>query len=81
MVRLDGVDDRGRLAVAAREVGADDGMGTLDLVVDGLAEVVEQARTLSEAGVDAELGGHDGAELGDLDGVLEDVLAERGAVA
>ena len=48
---------------------------TLDLVVDGLAEVVQQAGALRELDVDAELGGHDAGEVADLERVLEHVLA------
>ncbi len=81
MVRLDGVDDLRALAVATGEVGADDGVRALDLVVDRFAEVVQKAGALGRGLVEAELGGHDAAERGDLDGVREDVLAEGGAVA
>ena len=37
---LDGVDDLGALAEATGQIGADDGVAALDLVIDGLAEVV-----------------------------------------
>ena len=73
--------DVGTLAIAAGEVGADDGVRALDLVVDGLAEVVKEAGPLGCDLVDAELGGHDAAERGDLRGVGQDVLSERGAIA
>ena len=63
VVRLDGVDDRLGLVHPAGEVGADDGVRALDLVVDGLAEVVQQAGALGELHVDAELGGHDAGEV------------------
>ena len=69
------------LAVAAGEVGADDRVRALDLVVDGLAEVVQEAGALGGRLVEAKLGGHDAAEGGHLDGVREHVLAEGGAVA
>ena len=80
VVRLDAVHDRLRLVHAPREVGADDRVRTLDLVVDRLAEVVEQAGALRELDVDAELGGHDAGEVADLERVLEHVLAVAGAV-
>ena len=80
MVCLDGVHDLGALAVATGEVGATDGMRALDLVVDSLANVVEKAGTLGGSGIQAQLGGHDSAERGNLYGVREDVLAEGGAV-
>ncbi len=50
VVRLDGVDDLGALAVATCEVGADDGMRALDLVVDGLAEVMQKTGALGGRG-------------------------------
>ena len=81
VVRLDGVDDLGALAVATGEVGTDDGVRALNLVVDGLADVVEQAGTLGGRRVEPELGGHDAAELGHLARVLEHVLTEGGAIA
>ena len=81
VVRLDRVDDLGALAVAAGEVGADHGVRALDLVVDGLADVVKEAGALGRGLVEAQLGGHDAAERGHLDGVREHVLTEGGAIA
>ena len=46
MMGLDGVDDFGLLAETAGRIGADHGMGAFDFMVDGLAEVVQQAGTL-----------------------------------
>ena len=56
---LDSVDDLGALAEATGQIGADDGVAALDLVVDGLAEVVQKAGSLDGNGVEPELGGHD----------------------
>ena len=56
-------------------------MAALDLVIDGLADVVEQAAAPGQGAVQAEFIGHDLAEEGDLHAVLEDVLAVAGAVA
>ena len=52
----------------------------VDLVVDGLADVVQQAGALGDLGVGAKFGGHDAGEMSDLDGVVEDVLAVARAV-
>ena len=56
-------------------------MRTLDLVVDCLAQVMEKAGALGGSLVQTKLRGHDATEGGDLDGVLQDVLAEGGAIA
>ena len=55
-------------------------MRAVDLVVDRLADVVQQAGALGDLDVGAELGGHDAGEVRDLDGVVEHVLAVAGAV-
>ena len=81
MVRLDGVHDLGSLAEAAGQVGADDGVAALHLVVDRLAQVVQQAGALRRDGVQTQLGGHDAGEVGHLQRVVQHVLAVRGAVA
>ena len=59
---------------------ADRGVGPLDLVVDGLADVVEQAAHLGDLDVRAQLGGDDRGEAAGLDGVVQHVLAVAGAV-
>ena len=76
VVRLDGVHD----ALATRgtcvpSCGRDLAVRAVDLVVDRLADVVQQAGALGDLDVGAELGGHDAGEVGDLDGVVQDVLA------
>ena len=55
-------------------------MGALDLVVDRLADVVQQPGPLGLFDVEAQLCGHDAAEEGNLQGVLQYVLAVAGAV-
>ena len=80
VVGLDGVDDMGLFAVAPGQVGADDGVGTLHLVVHGLADIVQEAGAAGVLGVDAQLAGHDAAEEGHLQGVLQHVLGVGGAV-
>ena len=71
---LDAVDDRVALAVLARDVDADRDMAALDLMVDGLADVVQQAGALGHLHVGAELGGHVAGEVGDLQRVAQHVL-------
>ena len=56
-------------------------MRTLDLMVDGFADVMQQAAALREHDVAAELGRHRAREMRDLDGVVEHVLAVRRAIA
>ena len=79
MVADDAVDDRLREAVALQQLAADDGVRSLDLVVDRLADVVEQAGALHRLLVVAGLRGEHAGDLRDLDRMSEDVLAERRA--
>jgi hypothetical protein len=65
--------------VALGDLGADLGVRSFDLVVDGLADVVEQAAHLGGLDVGAELGGDDRGQPAGLDGVDEHVLAVAGA--
>ena len=55
-------------------------MGALHLVVDGLAQVVEQSGPLGLGHVGADLGRQQAGDVGDLDGVVEHVLSVAGAV-
>ena len=80
MVGLDGVDNLRTLAVSAGELSADNRVRALDLMVNGLAKVVEKAGALSGSLVKTELGSHNPAKSGNLDRVGKDVLTERGAV-
>ena len=80
VVGLDGVQDLGGFLVLAGDVHADGDVAALDLVVDALAEVVQQAGALGGGDVHAELGGQETSDVGDLDGVVEDVLPVAGAV-
>ena len=50
-------------------------------MIDGFAEVVKEACSLCRHGVEAELGGHHAAKVGDFEGVVENVLAVGGAIA
>ena len=54
---------------------ADRGVRPLDLVVDGLADVVEQAAHLGDLDVGSDLGRDDRRQAARLDDVVEDVLA------
>ena len=64
VVGLDGVDDLFGLLVLAGKVHADGHMAALDLVVDGLAEVVQQAGALGQGNVHAELSGQQARRSG-----------------
>ena len=76
VVRGDRVDDLGRAGCGAAAIcRADGGVRALDLVVDGLADVVEQAAHLGDLDVGADLGGDDRGQVAGLDDVLEHVLA------
>ena len=81
VVSLNSVNDNGLLAIATGELGADNGMRTLDVMVDSLAKIVQQAGALGGHNVQAKLGSHHAAQVGNLEGVLEHVLTKRGAVA
>ena len=81
MVSLDSVDDNGLLAITTGELGADDGMRALDVVVNCLAQVVKQTGALGGHNVQAKLGSHHAAQIRDLEGMLKHVLTKRGTVA
>ncbi len=55
VVGVDAVDDRRVHAEAAGDVGADEGVSAFDVVVDRLADVVEQAAAAAHADVGADL--------------------------
>ena len=50
-------------------------------MVDSLAKIVQQAGALGSHNVQAKLGSHHAAQVGNLEGMLEHVLTKRGAVA
>ena len=70
----------GCFTIFTGQFGADDGMGTFDLVVNGLAQVMQETGTFGLLDVDTEFGSHDAAEKCHLQGVLIDILAVGGAV-
>ncbi len=80
VVRLDGVDNGLRFLVLSCDVDADGDVAALDLMVDGLAEVVQEACALGRS-IDAPSSAAiRPGEVGDLDGVVEHILAVTGAV-
>ena len=81
MVGPDRVYHRRGKPVALDEVRTDDGVRPLDLVVDRLADVVQEARQLGDPDVGPDLGRHYGRQVGDLFGVVEDLLSVGGAEA
>ena len=81
VMRLDGVNDRRGFLVLLGKVYADLDMAALDLVVDRLADVMQQACAARLNRVETQLARHHAGDVRDLDGVLQDVLAVAGAVA
>ena len=61
----------------AAQLRADLGVRALVLVIDGLADVVEQTGAARELDVGAELGGDEAREVADLDRVQQHVLRVR----
>src|SRR5437588_4246026 len=73
----DAIDDRLGETVAFEELAPDHRVRPLDLVVDRLADVVEQTRALHRLRVVAGLRGENPRDVRDLDRVTQDVLAVR----
>ena len=80
MVRHDAVHNLVALVELLGQFRTNGDMRALDLVVNGLADVVQETRALGKLHVGAQLGGHDARQVGHLDGVLKHVLAVAGAV-
>jgi hypothetical protein len=80
VVGTDGVAHIGLLAVLLGQLHAQDGVRQLGFLVGHLADVVQQAGALGGFGIQAQFGGHDGAEVGHLAAVLQQVLAVGAAV-
>ena len=87
MASLDGellplqlADDVGLLLIFLGELGAIERVGQVGLLVGHLADIVEQSGTLGLLRVETQLGGHDGAQVGRLAGVLQQVLSVGGAI-
>ncbi len=79
VVRADDVQDDGVLAHLPGDVHPDLRVSSLHLRVHRLADVVQQPAALGVLGVYPQLGGYARAEVRDLNGMLEDVLAEARA--
>ena len=80
MVGLDGVDDLRVLAVFFADVDADLHVASLDLVVKGLADVMQQAGTAGQLNVDTQFASHQAGQPGNFQRVAQHVLAVTGAV-
>lgn len=80
-MRRDAVDDLGGLVVALGHFNAQLDVRAFHLVIDGLADVVEQTRALGELHIRAQLRRHQTGQMADLDAVLEHVLAVARAIA
>jgi hypothetical protein len=76
-MRCDGLRDLRRLAVALDERSSDLGVRAFLLVIECLADVVQQARATRELHVRPELGRDEAREVPDLDGVQQHVLRVR----
>ena len=58
MVRFDSVDDRFALFILLADIDADRDVAALDLVVDGLADIVQETGALCGVDVNAQLCGN-----------------------
>ena len=76
MVRGDGMDDVLALVVLFGDIGANEGMGPFDFMVDGLADIMQQTGALGLFDIHAQFRGHHAAQGRDLQGVLQHVLGE-----
>ena len=80
MVGADGVADLGLFLVLLGELHAQDGVREFRILFGDLADIVEEAGAFGHLDVEAEFGGHDGADVRHFAGVLQEVLAVGGAV-
>ena len=69
------------LFVLLGQFHTEDGMRYLRVGLGHLADVVQQAGTLGGNGIEAKLACHDTAKVGNLERVVQDVLAIRRAIA
>ena len=75
------MDDRLGFLVLLGKVYTDLNVAALNLVVDGLADIMQQACAACRNRIEAEFAGHHAGNVCHLDGVLQDVLTITGAVA
>ena len=80
VVSTDSVADVRLLLVLLGQLGAIECVWQFGLLIGHLANVVEQTCALRLLGIQAQLTGHHGAEVGRLAGVLQQILAVAGAV-
>ncbi len=80
MVGLDGVDNDRIFLVLPGQVRAQLDVAALHLVVDGLAQIMQQSRPLGHGHVHTQFRGNEPGNVGHLDGVVQNVLAIGGAV-
>ena len=50
-------------------------MGAFALMVEGLADIMQQSRALRKRHIESQLAGHQACQMGDLDGMLEYILS------
>ena len=74
------MDDLRVLAVLFADVNADLDMAALDLMVKGLADVMQQTCAACQLDIDAQFAGHQTGQPCHLERVAQDILAEAGAV-
>ena len=79
MVRLNGVNNGGVLLVLAGNLHTDLDVAAFDLVIQSLADVMQQTRAAGLGHVHAHLAGQQTGEIGNLQRVVQYVLAEAGA--
>ena len=80
MVSFDSVDDRFALFVFLADIDADRNVAALDLVVDGLADIMQETGALCGVYINAQLCGNKAGNVRDFDRVLQDVLTVARAV-
>ena len=79
VVGRDRVHDLEREVVALGDLGPDPGVAALDLVVDGLADVVQEPGPPCDGAVESELVGDHLCKERDFDGVAQHILAVAGS--
>ena len=80
MVSADGIADVGFLLVLLSEFHTQLSVRHLGLIIGHLADIMQQTCTASLLGIQAQLTGHDGTQVGSLARVLQQVLTIAGAV-
>src|SRR4026208_141747 len=74
MMRRDGVDDFRRFAILSRQLGADDRVGTLHLMIHSFADIMEQSGAARLFFIQSELRRHATTNKGRLNGMQQNVL-------